>query len=288
MKVTEKLLKHYRFGGHMKKALTIFTLILVLGLANGAQAITINPMDSGTGLVNNILGSGITVDNVSYTGATGASGYFSDGGAIGMSSGIILTSGSAAGAVGPNNNGSYSVDNGVPGDSALDALIPGSTTDATVLEFDFVSTGGSLYFNFVFASEEYNEWVGSQYNDVFGFFLDGVNIALIPGTSTTVAINNVNNGANSEYYNDNSNGLYDIEYDGFTDVFTATALGLTEGTHHIKLAIADAGDYFLDSAVFIQGGTFSDTPPSAVPVPAAVWLLGSGLAGLAGLRKKLS
>ena len=40
-------------------------------------------------------------------------------------------------------------------------------------------------------------------------------------------------------------------------IFTAQALGLSPGTHHIKLAIADAGDYVLDSAVFIQTGSFA-------------------------------
>lgn len=63
-----------------------------------------------------------------------------------------------------------------------------------MLEFDFTTTGGNLFFSFVFASEEYNEYVNSSFNDVFGFFVNGVNIALVPGTSTPVAINSVNCG----------------------------------------------------------------------------------------------
>ena len=127
--------------------------------------------------------------------------------------------------------------------------------------------------------------MGSSFNDVFGFFLDGVNIALLPGTTTPVSINNVNNGANSAFYVDNTTGANNVQYDGFTTVLTASALGLSAGTHTITLAIADAGDRILDSGVFIQGGSFSDTPSASVPEPTTLLLLGAGLAAM-GLVKK--
>lgn len=257
--------------------------VLGLGLAAGsAQAITLTPTNDGNALVNTILGSGITVSNINYTGASGASGFFTGGLAsgLGIDSGILLTSGQAINALGPNNSSNTTGNNGFAGDADLDALIPESTNDATVLEFDFVSNGGDVFFNYVFGSEEYPEWVGSSYNDVFAFFLNGENIALVPDTTTPVSINNVNSGSYSQFYNDNTGGLFNIQYDGFTNVLTAKALGLSAGTHRIKLAIADAGDFAYDSGVFIQAGTFSDTyTPPKVPEPASLL----GLLGIAAL-----
>ena len=108
-------------------------------------------------------------------------------------------------------------------------------------------------------------------SDVFGFFIDGNNIALIPGTTTPIAINNVNAGDNSSFFRDNNDGTpgpINLQYNGFTTVLTAQALGLTPGTHTLKLAIADVGDGSFDSGVFLQGGSLTVTPPStAVPEP---------------------
>lgn len=115
-----------------------------------------------------------------------------------------------------NDNDAFTADNGLPGDADLDSLIPGYTTyDAAVLEFDVTPvTNGDLVFQYVFASEEYNEWVGSPYNDIFAFWVSGpgitapdgsnrLNIAYMPDLVTPTSINNVNNGGMSQYYNDN-------------------------------------------------------------------------------------
>jgi len=243
------------------------------GAGEVADVLTITTTNDAEELVNNILGSGITVSNLSYTGAGISAGTFVGGQSAGINieSGIILTCGDAALAVPPNQLDGSSANNGLAGDTDLNTLIPGyETNDATILEFDFVSDGGDLYFEYVFASEEYNEYTNSSYNDVFGFFLDGENIALIPGRSAQVSINNVNGGnpigteaSNADLYNNNDlddgGPNFAIEYDGFTDVFVASKENLSAGVHHIKLAIADAGDSILDSAVFILAGSFADT-----------------------------
>jgi len=267
---------------------------LMLALPSQAD-LTVAPATPAE-MVAAILGSGITANNITYTGAGIASGKFAGGASAGITldKGILLTSGSRNNAPGPNNQDSATQANYLPGDANLNGLIPGyQTYDATVLEFDFVSAGGDVYFNYAFASEEYNEYTHSSYNDVFGFFLDGENIALIPGTTTPVSINNVNGGnpfgfnaQHPDLYNNNDlndgGPFFNIQYDGFTDAFTAKFLGLGAGTHHIKLAIADAGDYVLDSGVFIEAGSFDDNPhPPGAPDGGST--LGLALLGLFGL-----
>lgn len=274
-------------------------VIALTGLSLGAgaaKALTVTPTADGNTLASTILGSGVTISNISFIGGNGtaatnnlfSAGTFTDGlsSGIGIAEGILLTSGDVTLAPGPNTqDGATGVLN-LPGDSDLNSLIPGfSTNDATILQFDFETDTGDLFFKFAFASEEYNEFTNSSFNDVFGFFLDGTNIALIPGTNTPVSINNVNGGnpfgtnaSNPQFYNNNDlqdgGPFFNIEYDGFTDVFTASATGLAPGSHTIKLAIADAGDSVLDSGVFIEAGTFSGTDPDQpgqdVPEPSSI------------------
>jgi VPDSG-CTERM motif len=256
-------------------------LLIPLAIVSSAHAaLVVVPNDTGADLANSILGPGISLvsGSVSYSGATtGASGTFTGGlsAGIGIESGLILTTGLASNAVGPNTTGSITG--------------PGTTS---TLSFSFSTLGGDLFFNYVFASEEYNEFVNSAFNDKFKFNLDGVNIALLPGTSIPVEIDTVNLGANPSLYNNNDTGTFNIQYDGFTDVLTAKALGLSPGTHTIVLTIFDVGDSALDSAVFIQGNSFSDTPtpPTGSNVPdggATLALLSTALLGLAGIKRKL-
>lgn len=283
----------------MKKPLMLLCSLIIAASSAPAFGMTITSFDSAANMAQNLVGTGVTISNVSYTGAEAASGYFSGGIAagIGIESGIVLTSGAAANLNGTTNtNDGISTENGSAGDSDLDGLITSSgqtTNDAAVLEFDFISDGDAAYFSYVFGSEEYNEYVDS-FNDVFGFFSNGTNVALIPGTSTPVAINDVNLEDNSAYYNDNDPSdtatPFAFEYDGFTDVFTAMITGLTAGeTYSLKLAIADAGDTALDSGVFLAAGSFSDQDPEdlpAVPEPATMILFGLGLLGLAGVNRR--
>lgn len=213
-----------------------------------------------------LSGAGIQISNVTYTGAENAAGAFQGGAGAGLSlaSGVILSSGNVADVAGPNDATGKTTSLGTPGDTDLDKLIaPRVTKDATVLEFDFVAESENFAIKYVFGSEEYKEWVNSSFNDVFGFFLDGVNIAFVAGSSSQlVSVNSINHQVNTQFYVDNPTlqGQFNTQLDGFTTVLLATATVTPGATHHIKLAIADATDTALDSVVVLAEGGITGAP----------------------------
>lgn len=252
---------------------------LLASFSSRAQ-LTVDSTFSPTLLVTTLLGGGITASNITYTGDTfHASGFFNEpSNAFGVTNGIMLTTGSVSNAPGPNNSDMAQYDNLLPGDPLLNLYTDTTlgTYDACVLEFDFTSISDSIEFNYVFASEEYNEYVFQGFNDVFGFFISGPgivgqqNIALVPGTNTPCSIDSINNGytmvgqastgpcTNCQYYVDNFMGTV-MQYDGYTTVLTARAGVIPCETYHIKLAIEDVSDGVYDSGVFLQGGSFKSS-----------------------------
>lgn len=228
-------------------------------------------------VADSLGGSGIGISNPVITGGSSSYGFFTEpGGVLGIPAGILLTTGSISNALGPNNSTSQSAGNGTSGDVQLNLLTSGISQDACILEFDFVPLTDTVHFQYVFASEEYNEFVNSSFNDVFGFFISGpglpsnYNIALLPGTNAYVSINNVNNGnssgasagpcMNCTYFTDNTGGTV-TEYDGYTTVLTATAILVPGTMYHMKLAIADVSDGAYDSGMFLSSGSFASSGP---------------------------
>ncbi len=259
----------------MKRLLPIiFSLSAFLILFKSANAqLTVDGSLTPQQLVQSILiGNGVSASNVTYTGVSAGIGSFNSSVSnIGLPAGIILSTGNITDAIGPNNtDGGFYTDFSGNGDVDLDAISGVTTYDAAILEFDFVPASDTLRFNYVFGSEEYLEYVNGTVNDAFGFFISGPgivgpysnnsqNIALIPGTTTPVSINTVNDGLNAAYYFNNQTPpppVTAVQYDGFTVPLVAEAIVQCGEIYHIKLAIADGGDGVWDSGVFLEAGSF--------------------------------
>lgn len=243
----------------------VFTMALLAVPAFGLSTKSIEGGLTAAEVAATVSGPGATITNVRITGSTRSIGTFTQG-ALGISSGIILSSGDVATAVGPNDNEGAGEDLGTAGDSQLDTIVtPNVTHDAAILEFDVVTSTPVFTISYVFASEEYREFVDHEFNDVFAFFVDGVNIATTPGSKDPVTINSINHLRNTHLYRDNETGE-NTQFDGFTVPMLAVAFVEPRVSHHIRIAIADTADGILDSAVFIeQGGITGTTAPVLVP-----------------------
>ncbi|MFN0203793.1 MAG: choice-of-anchor L domain-containing protein, partial [Bacteroidia bacterium] len=261
----------------------VFSVCFLLCISMGfAQPITTSgPPPSFLNMIKNVVSNGGTISNIVVLCDTlNAAGLGFQMGAfgsappsnLGLTNGILLTTGTITNAPGPNNATGQGTDLSAPGDTDLDAVIaPTLTFDACIIEFDYVPTCDTFGIQYVFGSEEYPEFVSvgaGGINDVFSFFISGPNpaggnyttqnIALIPGTAVPVSINNVNNGTtntgpciNCAFYVDNTGGA-SVQYDGFTVPLVASAWVTPGQSYHIKLAIADGSDGILDSGVFLQ------------------------------------
>lgn len=260
--------------------LKFYTLLFSLFLANilKSQLTTTQTLTPQQLVQNVLLGGGVSATNITYTGNANAIAQFfaTPGTNLGVPSGIFLSTGHAStananGPQGPNNSGSTGTNWSGAGDPLLNVVSGVTTFDASILEFDFVPTGDSVKFRYCFGSEEYPEYVNAGVNDAFAFFLSGPdpaggnyvnkNVALLPGTTTAVSIDNVNAGLNASYYRSNGSNTIDCEFDGLTAVLYALEKVVCGQTYHIKIAIADGGDGVWDSGVFLEGGSFSSLPP---------------------------
>jgi gliding motility-associated-like protein len=282
--------------------LTVFT-----GLNSFSQAITVNntaytvpqlvtdvlfasgsTSSSCVGTITNISWStGSDASDGSSFGSTNGIGFFQNANPnFPLTSGVILSTGNALSAPGPNtsiqSNGTW------PGDADLFNYIDGLGIDtglidynnATILEFDFTPLTTMMSFDFLFASEEYGTFQ-CAYSDSFAFFLTDVttgsapvNLALVPSTTTPISVVTIRDGAyytgggpncgstNPTYFgnfNDSSPAVRAAaatNFNGETVLMTATSAVTPSDLYHIKLVIADRNDDLYDSAVFLGGGSF--------------------------------
>ncbi len=246
--------------------------LFLLFFNNGAIAqLSVNNTYTVQTLVQNyLLGAGVYASNITYTGSSTALGYFNGKNTnLGIDSGIVFSTGDVTKIA---NTGStfISTSNKTNGDADLENLVSSTKSqDAAIIEFDFYTFSNKVSFKYVFGSEEYpNYSCNPSFNDAFGFFISGPgitgkqNIALVPGTSIPVSINNIHGATssctavNAQYYVDNTSGTT-IAFNAFTTVLEATSVIEPCKTYHIKLVIADFADANYDSGVFLEAQSFN-------------------------------
>jgi hypothetical protein len=172
----------------------------------------------------------------------------------------VLSTGRVADSVG-SPSFFASTDLGLPGSSVLTELSGHPTYDATAFAVTVIPEGETLNVRYAFASEEYLEYVDSQYNDVMAVLINGKNCALVPGTETPVSINSINHLRNTEHFVDTTSGAvgYGTTMDGITTPLTCS-VPVTPGTPvTVRITVADASDGDLDSAIaLLDGGIWSE------------------------------
>ncbi|WP_157506031.1 choice-of-anchor L domain-containing protein [Formosa sp. Hel3_A1_48] len=212
--------------------------------------------------------------------STNGIGYFSGNGvSFPFTEGILLTTGDASEAEGPEATTLSSGSSNWPGDTDLENVIPdlspGTSNNATYIKFDFVPLANSISFNFVFASEEYGTYQ-CEYTDAFAFLLTNndtgqtTNLALVPETTDPISVLSVRNGAYNQdcqssneeffaaYYGGGGLPATDspIDFIGHSVSMTAQSQVTPNTSYTIKLVIADAIDTSWDAAVFLEAGSF--------------------------------
>ena len=270
----------------------IKTIIGVIGLlccvAMGhSQGFTVTaaPTSANTLIQQYLAGDGVVLSNGTTSGSATQFGIFNRGNVTNfpISSGIVMTSGTYSNV---SQNSQYPYANSSTGpdvqtpDTNLSKILSNVTFfDRAALDFDFVAFSDTVAFNYVFASEEYPDYVCSDMNDVFGFFVTGYdpvtnsnhtwNVALLPNSVTPVTINTVNGGTqgqyatlgtpcvltNNQYYTQNSYSSPPI-FNGYTKKLTASATIMACRNYHMHLAVADVNDNAFDSGVFLEEGSF--------------------------------
>jgi gliding motility-associated-like protein len=271
----------------MQKILSLFFFIFSLGCFS--QAITV---DTSTYTVPQLVSevlvdkSCVPISNISWRtgtnfGSSNGIGYFENTNPMfPLSRGVILSTGDATNAAGPNGTELSDGNSSWTGDSDLEATllaagITVNSTNATVLEFDFVPFSSHFDFRFVFASEEYGNFQ-CQFSDAFTFLLTNTvtgvttNLAVVPGTTIPISVTTIRDyiynsscpSENPTYFGAFNGGSEATSsatnFNGQTVTMSASSNSLVPNTpYHIKLVIADRQDFQSDSAIFLGATSFN-------------------------------
>lgn len=265
--------------------------IFFLGTKVNAQYMIIDETKTSQELIEKVLvnSSCATVTNPQTTGDEYTPGqksfaYFNAGTSnFPFKEGVVLSTWSSQNSIGPlQNDDGGGGSNSWLGDSDLDQILGINSINATVLEFDFTPLTNFISFNYIFASNEYQNVYPCYYSDGFAFLIKEKNssdpyknLAVLPNTNIPVSSMNVrpkvnpvtdNKGniipgcpaVNEIYFNGlNTVGSGATNYAGQTIVMKSETNVVAGKTYHIKLVIADDRNAYYDSAIFLEAGSFT-------------------------------
>lgn len=280
----------------MKKIIVLLSLT-VISLSSIAQISVTSGQPVANYVLNNLLGQGVTVSNITLTGNAAQIGSFNGASwGSGFLGGVVMSTGDVTHLV-PGQTGTDIFSSTSNADLVAvaqsvttnpDASLITDANDVAILEFDFIPESNLVSFDFIFGSNEYEDWINSEYNDAFGFFVSGpgisgpysapagfpngsANLALVPGTNLPITIStiypagaasfNPSNpaGLNAQYYIEN-NAQNDVSLNGYTVPINIQFDVQCGETYHFKFAIADIADQSYSTAIFLQEGSFTSPP----------------------------
>ena len=283
----------------------LYVLLPLAFAAAPAAAVTVTPNDNASALAAAMLqaGGGVSIIAGSETliGNDNQQGTFSNfnqgpaGSEIKIDDGVVLTTGNALFSTTENTTNERTVTAGTGSNAELSGILVAAglnsvTRDQNVISFLFTVVNPaltSIFGEFVFATDEFPT---QTVTDVMGIFVNNVNYAFFPGG----ALVSNQSGVTTGFFNSNPVGstTYGMEWNGITQRYTFEA-PVTLGQNSFSLAIADTADTRFDSVVFFSGlragastGGGGIIDPSVIPLPAAGWLLLTGMGGLALMRRR--
>ncbi len=271
----------------MKKYFLVPCFHLIALFIQGQVIIT---SDSPQAILNSFFGGSPLGSFVSSQGANHQFGTFTaDPFTIGIQNGIVL---STANIASPNafTPPSFLTGANTPGYAPLNQEHNTSTNNAAVLTFSVMPQQDTLFFSFVYTSNDYPIYVCTQFIDPMAIYITGpdpsggiyldTNVARVPGTNLPININSINDVScwncpcNSQYLVNNMGpnpGM--IVFQGYT-VPILLSIPVVPGQNYVvTFAIADAVDGTNNAALFFDSDEFMQL--NSIPVPPIITALGS-------------
>lgn len=265
--------------------LIIFLLFLFLSQKAFSQYYKVDTTSKADWLVKELFlkskNSNLLIKNILYSGEKASKGsfFYESNFQVLPKNGIILSTGNVIDSEGPNRSNA-STENYTEGDAEIEYLTNSQSFDAAKIEFDFMSLTDSISFTFVFASEEYPEYVKKGVSDAFAFIITDhktgikTNLAKLPGSNIPITVDLVNSENNRNYFINNTHLYYAVrnytleevkfnteiqslfQFDGFTKPISIGLRLSPYNLYHFKIVIADVGDRKYDSWVLLKGKSF--------------------------------